>query len=327
MIDRRRFLMTGAAGLSLAGFTTNAMAQRAATTFVYSGFPVGGLGDLVVRPLIERLAPRWPNPIVYDHKPGAGGRIAAEFVKRAPPDGNTIFTAPSSPITLYAHTFRKLAYDPLNDFVAVAALCTYAFSVTAGPGLPDDIRTIADLVRWAKAQPNGANYGIPASGSVPHFVGLMLQRSTGAPLTSVPYKGGAPLLTDLLGGQVPVGINVVSEVLPHVRSGKLRILAVTSPERWPALPQAPTLVESGIKDVAFVEYLGWFMPAKTPADIVQRTNSAVQEAVQSAEMRDVFIRNALQPLAESAEAFAARVRSDFERWGVLVKATGFTPED
>lgn len=325
MIDRRQLL---AAPLALALPALPARAQQPATTVIWSGFPPGGLGDQVTRPLLERLKGKWPGTLILDSKPGAGGRIAAGFVKAAAADGATLLQVPSSPISIYPHTYgKKLAYDPLADFVPVTPLASYTLSMTVGPGTPAEVKTVADFIRWAKANPAIANYGIPAPGSVPHFAGMMVERAAGLEMKSIPYKGGAPLLQDLLGGQVPVAFNVVSEVLPHVKSGKLRSLAVCSPQRWAALPDVPTLAELGYKDIALIEYLGWYAPAKTPMDLVRRLNAAVQEALGTPEMAEVFARTGLQPLRESPEVFAARVKADVAHWAPIVKATGFTPED
>lgn len=296
--------------------------------WVWSGFPPGGLGDQVARPLLEALKGRYPAPLMLDHKPGAGGRIAAEFVKRAAPDGSTLLAAPSSVMALYPHTYgSRLSYDPLADFVPVVPLAAYTLSLTVGPAVPASVKSVADLVTWLKAHPQLANYGVPAPGSAPHFVGMMFERATATDLHSVPYKGGAPLLQDLLGGQVPIAFNVISEVLPHLRSGRLRSLAVASPQRWPAMPDVPSLAELGFAEIATVEYLGWYAPAKTPPDLVRRLNSAVQEALKAPEMQEVFTRNGLQMLRETPEAFLARVKSDMAHWGPVVKATGFRPED
>jgi len=321
----RRSLLALSLGCVAAGRIARA---QPATTTLWSGFPPGGLGDQVTRPLIDRLKGLYPGTLIYDAKPGAGGRIAVDYVKRAAPDGATLLQVPSSPMALYPHTYgKKLTYDPLVDFVPVTPLAAYALSVTVGPGAPPEVRTLADFVQWAKANPDKANYGIPAPGSAPHFAGMMFERASGAPMKSIPYRGGGPLLQDLLGGQVPVAFNVVSEVLPHVKSGKLRSLAVTSAQRWAALPEVPTLSELGYKDIEIVEFLGIYAPAKTPPELVQRLNAAVQEALQTPEMQEVFARTGLVPLRESPQAFAARLKAEHARWAPIVKATGFTPED
>jgi tripartite-type tricarboxylate transporter receptor subunit TctC len=328
--DRRHFIAAAAATLAAAGVSCAAWAQQQqpAITTVWSGFPSGGLGDQVTRPLIERLKGRYPGTLIFDAKPGAGGRIAADFVKRSAPDGGTLLQVPSSPITLFPHTYAgKLAYDPLVDFAPVTPLAAYTISMTVGPGTPAEVKTVDDFVKWARANPGKASYGVPAAGSAPHFIGMMFERAAGLGMTSVPYKGGAPLLQDLLGGQVPVGFNVVSEVLPHLRSGRLRSLAVASPQRWHAMPDVPSFAELGYKDIQVVEFLGWYAPARTPADVVRRLNAAVQEALAAPEMAEVFQRHGLLPLRESPETFAARVKADLAHWGPIVKATGFRPED
>lgn len=299
-----------------------------AQTIVWSGFPPGGLGDQVTRPLLDKLRGRWPRTLILDSKVGAGGRIAADFVKRATADGATLRQVPSSVITLYPHTYgKKLGYDPLVDFVPVSPLAPYTISMTVGPMVPTDVKTLADFLRWAQVNPDKANYGILAAGSAPHFAGMMLERATGVPLKSIPYRGGAPLLQDLLGGQIPVAFNVISEVLPHVRSGRLRSLAVVSAQRWPALPEMPSFTELGCKDIVIVEFLGWYAPARTPPDLVRQLNAAVQDALGSPEMQEVFTRNGLQALRQSPEAFASHVRGELNRWAPLVKASGFTPEN
>ncbi|MBT9487942.1 MAG: hypothetical protein IV093_10580 [Rubrivivax sp.] len=324
-LSRRHF--SWALLMAAAGLGSSATAQPA-QTIVWAGFPPGGLGDQVARPLIERLKGRYPGTLLIDAKPGAGGRIAAGFVKRAAPDGANLLGAPSSPITIFPHTYgAKLGYDPLVDFIPITPLASYTFSMTVGPGVPAEVKTVADFIKWAKAHPDQANYGIPAAGSVPHFIGMMFERGAGVPLRSIPYKGGAPLLQDLLGGQIPVAFNVISEVLPHIRSGKLRSLAVASPQRWAALPEVPSLVELGYSDISAVEFLGWYAPAKTAPEFVRSLNAAVQDALGSPEMQEVLARNGLLALRESPEVFAARVKAEIERWGPIVKATGFKPED
>jgi len=331
MINRRTLLGHGAAlGLGFtgtAGAQTPASAPAAGQAFVVSGFPPGGMGDMVARPLIEKLRGKHAETLLLDSRPGAGGRIAVDYVKRAAPDGRTILQIPGSIMSLYPHIYSKLSYDPLTDFIPVSTLCGYVYSFTAGPGLPAEIRTVAEYVQWARANPKQALYGIPAAGSALHFAGMMLQRSAKFEFSSVPYKGGAPLLQDLLGGQVPVSFNVLGEVLPSIRSGKLRSLAITSPKRSPFLPEVPTMVEQGHADIALQEWLGWFVPARTPADIVKRLNAQVRESLKSPELLEALAKNALEPQHQSPEEFAAMLRRDIAAWAPIVKATGFKAEE
>ncbi len=326
MLNRRKMVM-GTAALSALAMAERAGAQSAGNAFIISGFPAGGMGDYVARPLSERMRGKYASNILVESRVGAGGRIAVEYVKRAAPDGLTILQIPSSPMVLYPNTYKKLNYDPMADFIPVCSTVTYAFSFTAGPGLPAEIKTVAEYIRWAKANPKMASYGIPAAGSALHFAGMMLQKAAGFEFTSVAYRGGAPLLQDVMGGQVPVSFNVIGEVLPHVRSGKLRSLAVTSAERSVFLPDVPTMVEQGYKDIALQEWLGWFVPAKTPMDMVNRLNAIVREGLQAPDFVEALDKNGLQPVTQSADEFARIVKRDFDRWSVIAKATGFTAED
>lgn len=325
MIDRRAFV--GASALLAALGPRGAAAQTPGNAFVVSGFPPGGMGDMVARPLTEKLRGKFAESMVLDARPGAGGRIAVDYVKRAAPDGKTILQIPGSIMSLYPHIYSKLGYDPVADFVPVSTLCGYVYSFTAGPGLPAEIKTVAEYVQWAKANTKQALYGIPAAGSALHFAGMMLQRAAKFEFASVPYRGGAPLLQDLLGGQVPVSFNVLGEVLPSIKTGKLRSLALTSPRRSPFLPDVPTMAEQGFPEIALQEWLGWFVPARTPADTVKRLNALVRESLQSAELQDALARNALEAQHQSPEEFAAMLKRDIAAWAPIVKTTGFKAEE
>ena len=326
-MQRRDFLAAGAA-LAALGAAGAARAQTLpGNAFIISGFPPGGMGDYVARPVADRLRGKYASNVLVDARVGAGGRIATDYAKRAAPDGLTILQIPSGVMTLYPHTYKKLSYDPLNDFIPVTSTVSYQFVVTAGPGLPAEIRTLPDLLKWAKANPGQANYGVPAAGSALHFAGMMLTRESGVEMKAVPYRGGAPLLADVMGGQIPVSINVLGEVLPYIKAGKLRGLAVTSAQRSPFLPDVPTLVELGYKDIVVQEYLGWFLPARTPPEIVNRLNAQVREALQAPEYIKTLADNGLVPLHQSPEEFARIVKADYQRWQPIVKASGFTAED
>ncbi len=323
----RRILMQACAAAAAPLVLPSARAQASGNAFIISGFPAGGMGDNVARPIAEKLRGKYAPNVLVESRTGAGGRIAVEYVKRATPDGLTILQIPSSPMVLYPSTYKKLNYDPLADFIPVTSTVNYAFSFTAGPGLPAEIKTVADYVQWAKANPKLANYGIPAAGSALHFAGMMLQKAAGFDFTAVAYRGGAPLLNDVMGGQVPVSFNVIGEVLPHVRSGKLRTLAVTSAQRSPFLPDAPTFVEQGYKDIAVQEWLGWFVPARTPPEMVNRLAALVRDSLREPAYVDALASYGLQTAYQSPEEFARTVRQDLQRWAAIAKATGFTAED
>jgi tripartite-type tricarboxylate transporter receptor subunit TctC len=328
MIDRRRFVAMGAASAAAALVpASGANAQIAGNAFVVSGFPPGGIGDLIARPMAEKMRGRYATNVLVDSKVGAGGRLAVDFVKRANPDGLTILQIPASIMTLYPHIYRNLTYNPLTDFIPVSTTCTYVYSFTASAALPPEIRNVAEFVSWARANPKRSSYGIPAAGSSLHFAGMLLQRAADFEFTAVPYRGGGPLLADMLAGVIPVSFNVLGEVLPHLQSGKLRSLGVCSAQRSPFVPQIPTLVEQGYPDIAFQEWLGWFLPAKTPAAIVQSLNDIVREGLQAPDLVESLGKSALQPRYMTSEAFAIQLKQDFDRWAPVVQATGFTATD
>ena len=323
----RRQLLTSASALCTAGLLPPASAQIQGNAFIISGFPAGGMGDFVARPLAEYLRGRYASNVLVEAKPGAGGRIAIEYVKRAAADGTVLLQMPSSPMVLYPHTYRKLSYDPLVDFIPVTSTVTYPIVFTAGPGLPAEIKNVKDYLDWAKANSKQANYGVPALGSALHFAGMLLERASGVELKSVAYRGGAPLLQDLLGGQVPVSFNVLGEVLPHIRSGRLRALATANPARASFLPDVPTLVEQSYKDIALTEHLGLYAPARTPTETVSRLNALVREALRTPEMIDSLAKNGLEPLHQSPEDYLKLLRQASQHWGQIAKTTGFTAED
>jgi tripartite-type tricarboxylate transporter receptor subunit TctC len=205
------------------------------------------------------------------------------------------------------------------------ASVTFAFSVSSA--VPASVKTVADYVAWAKANPKEANFGSPAAGATPHFVGTMLGKAAGVQLNHIPFKGGAPLVSDLLGGQIQAGVNVLPEVLPHAQSGKLRILAVSGAKRSRFLPNVPTFAESGFKDVAAEEYFAVFAPAKTPADVVAKLNAAIQQALKAKPMVEGLEKLSFEVEGQSPAEFGKIVKAEWDRWGPVVKASGFSSEE
>jgi len=334
MSSRRQFLSRAIVAslppVALPFWSTQAIAN--ATTISRSarivvGFTPGGSADLVGRALAAQMISYAPSVIV-ENRPGAGGRIALDTLKAADPDGSTICVSPSSMITVYPHIYRKLGYDPLKDLTTVAVVATFPFVVVVGPMVPQSVRSIADFLAWCRSNPAQAAYASPGNGSTPHFLGAGLARAGRVEMTHVAYKGGAPAMNDVLGGQIASNMAVISNALPLLKTGKLRALAVTGTTRSPALPDVPTLIESGFPELGFTEWFGVYLPANTPDAIKTRLNAMVTEAVKSRAMQDVLSAAAFEasPAAGVAESDKF-MRADFARWGALVKASGFTPED
>ena len=290
-------------------------------------FPAGGGTDVLARVIAEKLRGNYAPSVIVENRVGASGRTGVEAVKSAEPDGTTLLFVPDFLMTVYPHSFRKLSYDPLKDFVPVAVVASSGLAFAAGPALPAEVKTVKDYLTWAKANPKQASYATTAAGGTPHFVGVMLAQASGVELTPVHYKGGGPARQDLIGGQIPVSVNPIGELLPQLKSGKVRVLAVTSSKRSKFLPEVPTMAESGFPDIVLSPWLGFFAPAKTPADIVKRLSNGINDAVQSGDTQQSLIKFGMESAAATPVGFAEIVRQDIEKWRPIVKASGFTAED
>ena len=323
-MNRRRFLLAAAGALAARG----AAAQTVGSTLrIVVPFPAGGGTDVLARLIAEKLRGNYAPAVLVENRIGASGRTGVEAVKGAPADGATLLFTPDFLMTVYPHSFRKLSYDPLKDFAPIAMVARSALGLAAGPALPSSVNSIQDYVAWAKDNPKNAFFADTSPGGTPHFVGVMLAQASGVKLTPVHYKGGAPALQDLLGGQVPVSINPLSELLPQLKSGKLRVLAVTSPQRSKFLPDVPTMSESGFPSIAFSSWLGFFAPARTPPDVVKRLANGIADATAWGDTQQSLLKLAMEPVAITPVGFAAQLRADLERWRPIVKASGFTADD
>ena len=329
MISRRTFQLSSLAALPLSSaFVAGAArAQPTRPTRLVVGFPAGGGSDVAARALASRIQGAYPAGMVIDNRPGAGARLAIDHVKNSAPDGTTMLFTPDFPITIYPHSYRKLAYDSLNDLTPVAIVARTPLAFVVGPAVPESVKTVADFVAWARANPKQAAFSSSAAGATPHFAGVMFSRAAGVELLHVPYKGGAPAMQDMLGGQIASGFPGVGEALPHLSGGKLRVLATTGPQRIRFLPDVPTMAESGYRDVVAEVWVGVFMPPRTPAAIVNYAATAIAEAQKSAEFSDAFGKFAMEPVAGTPESFGRRIRADLAAWGPIIKASGFTAED
>jgi tripartite-type tricarboxylate transporter receptor subunit TctC len=330
MLSRRFFLTASASGALACGFGglgTAAGAQVVAKNVrLLVGFPPGGSLDVVARLLAEHMKGYAPSMIV-DNRPGAGGRIALETLKNSEPDGSVLILTPGDQVTLFPHVYQKLQYDALRDFAPVTTICTCPFLLAIGPMVPASVTTLAQFIEWCRANPKLATYGSPGAGTRPHFLGVTLARAAGIDFVHLPYKGGAPAIQDVLGGQIPASINVFSNAFPHVQSGSLRALAITAPKRSPLLPNVPTMREAGYPEVEAVEWFGLFVPAKTPTDVVNALYSTVQQALKSDAINTGLGKLSFDVAGMSQDNFVTLIKADTERWAGLVKVSGFKPID
>ncbi len=328
MPTRRQLLAASAAGLVCA--TASSPRARAQAikkpAHIIVGFPAGGGTDLIARILADRLRGPYASTVLVENKPGAAARLAVEYVKNAEPDGSVMLFTPDFPITVYPHSFRSLNYDPLRDFTAVSPAAKSMLTYNIGPAVPEGVRTLAEFVQWCKANPAKAAYATTAAGGTPHFVGMMLANAAGVAMTPVHYRGGAPALQDLIGGHVAASINPISESMPSAKAGTIRILAVTGSRRSSFLPEVPTMLEAGY-DVVVESWLGVFVPAKTPTDVVNALSAAIAEAVNSSQMIENLAKLGNTTAFQTPAQFAATVKADVARWAPIVKASGFVAQD
>jgi tripartite-type tricarboxylate transporter receptor subunit TctC len=327
MVHRRAVIAGSAAAFSLACLSSSWSQPVGKAVRLVVPFPAGGGTDAIARLIAERLRSRYAPTIIVDNRVGGGGRIGVESIKNAAPDGSLILFTPDFPLTLYPHTYKSLPYAA-RDFAPVAPCGVVSMAIAAGPGLPTSVKTILDFVQWCKSNPKSASYGSPSAGSTAHFAGMMLGRAAGVELLHVPYKGGAPAVQDLVGGQIPAAVIPVGEILQYLSAGKIRVLATTGPSRSRFTPDVPSLVESGFKDLVVQSWIGVLAPAATPQSIVNKLNLDINEVLKGSDVQEVLARFGFEPVPAAPTAtFSTMIREDSLRWSGVVKASGFTAED
>jgi tripartite-type tricarboxylate transporter receptor subunit TctC len=251
--------------------------------------------------------------------------LALEAVPPADPDGATMLMSPASVMTLQPHIFpREARYDAVTDFTPVCTLCEFAFGIAVPSSHP--ARSFAELIVWLRAQGGrDVAFGSPGAGSGGHFVGDMVGRAIGVTMNHVPYRGAAPAVQDAIAGNIPIAVTVLSDIVPHHGQG-LRVLAISSPARLPRLPDVPTFAESGYPQLTITEWMGLFLPARTPPAVANALHRTVAAAAQTPEVRQVLDRLEFLPTILGPEEFAARIRRDRDEWARIVRESGFRPE-
>jgi len=295
---------------------------------IVCGFPVGGSADTTSRRIGDKLAGSsfTRNGAIVDNKTGAGGRIAIEAVKNAAPDGSSLLLSAYSMLLIYPHIYRSLSYDPFKDFIPVSTASVLAHGLAVGPMVPASVKTVKDFLAWCKANPDRANYGSPAAGSTPHFLGALLSLESGVAMQHVAYRGSVPGVTDVIGGQIAAMFTPHGDFLANHRAGKMRILATSGKQRSVFVPDVPTFAEQGFSGLTVEEWFGFFAPAKTPANIVASANAAINAALKDKGVVDSFALQGMSPLGSSPEDMAKEMRRLYEFWGPIVKRIGFTAE-
>ncbi|HSN41647.1 MAG TPA: tripartite tricarboxylate transporter substrate binding protein [Burkholderiales bacterium] len=293
----------------------------------YPGRPVrivvpqsaGGSTDLTARLVAQKLSEALGQTVVVDNRPGAGSIIGTDVVAKAAPDGYTLLVVASS-ITINPSLHKNLPFDPVRDLAPVTQLSAFPNMLTVHPSFP--VKTVRDLIALAKARPGEINYGSSGTGTGTHLSAELFKYMTGVKMVHVPYKGGGPAVIALISGQVQLNFATIPSVLPHVRSGKLRAVAVTTIKRSPAAPQVPTIAESGVPGYDHGPWNGMLAPAKTPQAIIAKLNAEVAKIVHLPETAGVLIHDGAEPVGNKPGEFAAIIKTETAKWAKVIKAAG-----
>lgn len=280
-------------------------------------FPAGGTTDVLARALAEKLQQSLGQPVIVESRPGAGATLGADYVAKAKPDGYTLLIG-AVHHTIASSVYKKLPYDFQKDFVPITGLALVPNVLVVNAGATP-AKSVAELVAALKAHPGQWSYGSNGNGTAQHLIGTQFQNATGTTLLHVPYKGSGPLATDLLGAQIQMSFDTITPVLPHIKAGKLRALAVTTARRSSALPDVPTLEEAGLKGFDIGTWFGVLAPAATPRDIVARLNAEMVKVIQAPEFRKRMDEIGAEPTGGSSEQLAAQIRSETGKFAKLVK--------
>jgi tripartite-type tricarboxylate transporter receptor subunit TctC len=318
---------TGAAAL-LTGFGPLARAQGPALVeslkIVNGGVPAG-IAEAFSRKIAEGVVRNYANSIVIDTHTGNEGVGAVRFVKDAAPDGATLLQTPMSTLAIYPTTFKSLPYDPVADLAPVSIGCVYEFGFAVGPAVPDSVRTMEDFLTWCKSNESKARFGSPAPGSIPHFIGVLAARGADAPLEHMPYKGMQPAMDDLVGGRLAAACGPIGDFTRYVGQGKCRLIATSGQRRAAIAGGTPTLVEQGMKDLAFEEWIGFFFPARTPVDTITRMHAAIRTALFSPLVVTALVPLGITPQVSTPDGLAARLKKDTDQWNGIFRSLGVKP--
>ena len=279
-------------------------------------FPPGAGPDIVARTVGQKLTGRWRQQIVVDNRPGGGGNIGVEAAAKATPDGYTLLLA-SNHVTINPSLFNKVPYDPIRDFVPVTLAAVTPNILAVHPSLP--VKSVRDLITLAKSRPGQINFSSGGNGSVGHLAAEMFNTAAKVEMVHIPYKGPAAAITALLNGEASVGFLLTAAVLPHVKAGKLRALAVTGKNRSPAMPELSTVAEAGIPGYEIVAWQGVFAPAGTPNDVVKKIHSDMIAVLNMPDVRLALLAQGLETIASTPEEFSEYIRNDLAKWARVVR--------
>src|SRR5665647_1547502 len=315
--------LTRFAVLALMLASAGASAQSYPTKLIHLvvPYPAGGPLDIMARAIGQKLTEAWKQPVVVDNRAGAGGNIGADFVAKSAPDGYTLLMGAVATHAINPTLYGKMPYDPVKDFAPVALVAQVPNILVVNPSVP--ARSVRELIELARARPGYLNFGSGSTGSTGHLAGELFNTMAGVKMVHIPYKGAAPAMADLLAGQVQLMFDNLASALPHVKAGKLRALAVTTLARSPAMPDLPTIAESGLPGFDLSTWFGLLVPAGTPPEIVAKLNAEVVRALNAKDMRERLEKMGAEPPANNTpERFAAFIRTEAAKYAKVVKDSG-----
>jgi len=287
-------------------------------------FPPGGVSDAAARLVADALSRQLGQQVVVENRPGATGNVAGQYVAQAEPDGYTMMLAFNGILTINPFVFEKMPFDVTKDFTPIGKIGDYPFIITVNPNV--EANNLQELIALSKRTAKGLDFGTSGNGSNEHLIATFIVQKTGANLVHVPYKGGGPAMADAVAGHIPIGMASVAGGTQFVKSGKLRGIAVSSAERWPSLPDVPTIVESGVPDVVVMSWIGLVGPARMPKAVVERLNMELNTALATPEMKEKMFALGVRVTPGPPEAFRDEIKRDYDRFGPLIKAARITVE-
>lgn len=315
-LTRRGAIQALALAAAMASGTAMAQAWPSKPISLIVPFPAGGTTDVLARALAEKLQQSLGQPVIVESKPGAGATLGADYVAKSKPDGYTLLVG-AVHHTIASSVYKKLPYDFQKDLAPITEIALVPNVLVVNANTP--VKNVAELVALLKAQPGKHNYGSNGNGTAQHLIGTQFENMTGTDFSHIPYKGSGPLATDLLGGQITMSFDTVTPALQHIKAGKLRALAVTTAKRSSALPDVPTLDESGLKGFNIGTWFGVLAPAATPKDALVRLNTEMVKVIQSPDFRKRMAEIGAEPIGNSAEQMAAQIKGETEKFAKLVK--------
>jgi tripartite-type tricarboxylate transporter receptor subunit TctC len=319
-MQRRRFCVGGVAALAAAAYAPRLTAQPATVLRIIFPFGAGGSGDSLCRVLAEQLAPILGRSVIVENRTGADGRIGINAARSAPADGATFLITTGPTMWLLPLVHKAPGYDPYADFEPVAQLALFEFCVSVANYT--GIKTVTELVAWVKANPDKSTYAIPAAGTIPHFIGVSLSKAFGVDMKKLPYRGGAPAITDLVGGQIPLSVGTVADALQQHRAGTIRTIASTGDKRSEFLPEVPTLQESGYGIVADAWY-GMWAPKGTPTPLVAEMNRAVLSVLAKPEIKARLQALGLVATGTTGAKLSEIMQEQAARWKPVLEDSGY----